>query len=546
MDRIQKWLAFCLTAHSGSCKASAELPGGFVPSRLVKVRHAGDVSVISVVHRQDIVHDREADMRYMTLSHCWGSKRPLVLDKRTFSELQNGIPIEKLPKTFQEAVQLTQLLGLHYLWIDALCIFQDSREDWEMEAVRMTEVYSNSYLNLAASTATDGCGGLFSTHENPPLMPLKVEVDLHITIGSNEAGFSFKGPYLVSRHDVFSSFIETAPLYKRAWVFQERILAPRTIHFAEDQMFWECNRTIASELHPITIPGSTASRSNCTRDPASEWTLEIPQDCAVIEFWQRLVNDYCRGRLTISSDKLMAISGIAKEFHLKGNLKPEEYLAGLWAINLNQQLVWYVPRHGRRPQLYRAPSWSWASVDGPVSNDCGFDTAECLLDVEEAYTVPVADPFGAVKTGCFIRVKAHLTWLALKDSLKEGSPEVMELASQGRSKSTRARCVINWDDDSAASLEKLTASRFGPRLIILMACHWFIRESTQERGLKGLVLIGSLYKKGLYMRVGYFEGVYETERERNLLFYSFEATRLDPLFYEAYDAGTNKYTIKIL
>ena len=546
LDQIQNWLASCSTVHTSQCGASAALSGGFVPSRLVKVKTAGDISDICVVQHQDVIHDREADMRYMTLSYCWGSEQFLVLNKRTFPDLIKGMPIESLSKVFQEAIQLTRLLDVPYLWIDALCILQDSKEDWESEAGKMAEVYSNSFLNLAASTSTDGSGGLFSTRAKPSVMPWTTEIDLQITNGSYKSGSSFKGSYLVN-YNFFQSLIDTAPLYKRAWVFQERILAPKTIHFAEDQMFWECPYLVASEVQPNGMSGLPVSMSKCIKDPIRYWNPDSSWNSAVIGFWQALIQDYCPGRLTVSSDKLIAISGIAHEVYLNGNLKPEQYVAGLWAIDLEQQLVWFVhePGHGRRPKTYRAPSWSWAAVDGPICAG-DFDIVDCLFDVEEAYTVPVADPFGAVKPGCFIRVKAHLMLLALPDSLEEESTVVLELASGSTSNPKRATCIINWDDDSAASLEKLTADRFGPRLIILMACHWYFRESTQERGLKGLVLKRSLYETGIYQRVGYFESVYETELQRRLAFSPFETAKLDKQYYETCDAATGKYTIKVL
>jgi Heterokaryon incompatibility protein (HET) len=165
-----------------------------------------------VVQRQAIVHAIDVGMCYTTLSRCWGLKQSLVLKKSTSSRLQRGFPVEELPKTFREAVQLTQQLGVHYIWIDALCIFQDSGEDWRMEAATMSEVYSNSFLNIAASTAKDNDTGLFSAQHALSPMPFRTEVDLRLVRRSQEGESAFKGSYIVCDQQIFHEFLRIAPL----------------------------------------------------------------------------------------------------------------------------------------------------------------------------------------------------------------------------------------------------------------------------------------------------------------------------------------------
>ena len=100
-------------------------------------------------------------VHYTTLSHCWGAVQPFRLFRSNLRELMDGISIDALPKTFQDAIYATWRFGIRYLWIDSLCIIQDSKEDWNVESSLMAKVYSGCVLNLAAASSKDCNGGLF-------------------------------------------------------------------------------------------------------------------------------------------------------------------------------------------------------------------------------------------------------------------------------------------------------------------------------------------------------------------------------------------------
>jgi hypothetical protein len=108
------------------------------------------------------------DTLYATLSHCWGQCTIIRLLRGLYEEFTKGIKFDTLSKTFQDAVLLTTSLGMHYLWIDSLCIIQDAEENWARESSRMCSVYSNSWVTFAATSSTDGSGGLF--HPREPLL----------------------------------------------------------------------------------------------------------------------------------------------------------------------------------------------------------------------------------------------------------------------------------------------------------------------------------------------------------------------------------------
>jgi hypothetical protein len=88
---------------------------------------------------------------YVTLSHMWGTDvgNQRTLTQSNLFEIQYGIDIAVLPAIYQDAVRITSLLGLQYIWIDSLCIIQDDLSDWQREASKMAMVYGNAICNLA-------------------------------------------------------------------------------------------------------------------------------------------------------------------------------------------------------------------------------------------------------------------------------------------------------------------------------------------------------------------------------------------------------------
>ncbi|KAF2811222.1 heterokaryon incompatibility, partial [Mytilinidion resinicola] len=101
------------------------------------------------------------DTNYVALSHYWGNTHTFITTSTNLAKTYEGIPWLELPKTFQDAVIINRRLGIRYLWIDSLCILQDSESDWHFESARMGEIYTNSYITSAASLAPNGGTGIF-------------------------------------------------------------------------------------------------------------------------------------------------------------------------------------------------------------------------------------------------------------------------------------------------------------------------------------------------------------------------------------------------
>ncbi len=246
------WLNTCVSCHL-KCTSEDHADTktdcrSFLPTRLIDVG-ANDHHT-RLCDRVQI----DSESKYMTLSHCWGRKMPKRLLTEDLPGMKQSIVINELPKTFQDAITVARYLGVRYLWIDSLCIIQDSEQDWERESSLMSQVYSGSYCNIAATAASDGSRGLFFERDTKLIRPIKVMMRNTF--------------YNIVDGGLWVRNVEQAPLNRRAWVTQERILAPRTIHFALKQLFWECSGTTACESFPEEFPSfvRTSSRSTYTPD----------------------------------------------------------------------------------------------------------------------------------------------------------------------------------------------------------------------------------------------------------------------------------------
>ncbi|KAE9379924.1 HET-domain-containing protein [Stipitochalara longipes BDJ] len=279
-------------------------------------------------------------IKYATLSHCWGSIPFQTLERENLQQFFTQIPTSALQKTFQEAIQTATYMGLQYLWIDSLCIIQDSEEDWRVESSMMASVYGNSSLNISASGARDGSQGCFFPRNKTRRCQVQVEND-------------FFDCYPRNLHLA----LEIQPLYFRGWTLQERILPRRTLHCTRGQLFWECNQTRFCEILPTENPMEEAIRYG---------DRLLDKSATPSDQWHRIVARYSACMLTNPRDKLVALSGLARRFQ---NTTNETYVAGLWKEHLQYDLCWWVLSESQasNSEVYRAPSWSWAHLDGQVN-----------------------------------------------------------------------------------------------------------------------------------------------------------------------------------
>lgn len=255
-----QWLKTCYDTHR-TCNRLA-FKKKALPTRVIDV---GDLSSTEW-HLHVPSEDFSINQDYCTLSYRWGSAPFLQLTGETLDGMRKGLSDSTLPKTFRDAITITRNLCLRYLWIDSLCILQDNNEDWNRESSRMQTVYTNSMCNIAVTGAIDSDDGCFFTRDPLIIGPC--------TQYSCWDGFPVQ-QYLITDMFTWEANVSTAPLLKRAWVVQERILAPRILHFGNHQMFWECNELAASESLPDGLRGPMHNMS--------KKAIDFPKFLAVIK-----------------------------------------------------------------------------------------------------------------------------------------------------------------------------------------------------------------------------------------------------------------------
>jgi len=168
-------------------------------------------------------------------------------------------------------------IGCNYLWIDSLCIVQDDERDWQVEAGLMAEVYKHANCNIGATGATDGRDGLFFDR-NPELVDLSVVYPTWPETSGK--------PYIYCSPDSIRDDFSNSPLVSRAWVLQERVLAPRTIHFGRRQLYWECREQFACETLPAYLP---ERMGHSTQEKEDTGTFFKTWDPKKLKYWNRIV-----------------------------------------------------------------------------------------------------------------------------------------------------------------------------------------------------------------------------------------------------------------
>ncbi|ENH67407.1 hypothetical protein FOC1_g10010677 [Fusarium oxysporum f. sp. cubense race 1] len=150
---IQSWIKECVGTHEGCRSQIQDQSASFIcPKRLL------DLSNGTLVLRENLGQN----LRYACLSHCWGKIKIVKTTTQTIGSFKTEVPLDQLSKTFRDAVDICRSLGIIYLWIDSLCIIQDSPEDWREQAAQMADVYQHSFLTIAATKSHDGSQGCFS------------------------------------------------------------------------------------------------------------------------------------------------------------------------------------------------------------------------------------------------------------------------------------------------------------------------------------------------------------------------------------------------
>jgi hypothetical protein len=354
----------------------------YFPQRVIDVGTGDDSQVPRLILSTDLGN---TEQRYITLSYCWGTSGNLVTTTSNLYERQSELAIDDMPKTLKDAISITRRLGVQFLWVDALCIFQgtdqDAVEDWQRQSAEMDQIYGNSFLTIAAGAATDVHQGIFRE--------LKVSNKYFVLPMNNDRSLIFTTGH--QPHKASSSQIEH--LYTRSWAMQERMLSRRLVIYGEKHIFWQCSHRYCTE------EGKSAG-DNLNMRSLLQSKLDAYKTNRYL--WRELVHNYSLSRATLETDKLPALSGLARTLQKHSE---DEYLAGLWKNTIQMDLQWRLSRPPlqskqpiSRPKQYRAPSWTWASVDGDVEWPLTTSRAEVTL-VDYKIEPSGLDKFGQISNG---------------------------------------------------------------------------------------------------------------------------------------------------
>lgn len=242
----------------------------------------------------------------------------VTLQRHNINAFYQAILVPNLADKFVQRIVAAVRLGFQYIWIDSLCIIQDDKDHWD--------IYASSVLNFAATSAKDGAGSCYfarSAANIKDLSPIKLRVP------SRSAG---RSTYLCATAVPWQAEGIKSPLLSRGWVVQERALSRRILHFGRTQFHWECSELAGCEAFPDGLPelGDLITR-NPKGDPG--------KFLGTAEGWDTIANAYCEKSLTYVKDSLTALSALARRHH---ELSGDQYVAGLWRTELEQQLLWIV------------------------------------------------------------------------------------------------------------------------------------------------------------------------------------------------------------
>ncbi|KAF2823605.1 HET-domain-containing protein [Ophiobolus disseminans] len=349
---LQRWLDSC-DSETVSCRPAS---AARMPTRLVDVGQAGD----------DNVHLREMTSQdvgeWLLLSHQWGAQaayRSFVTNTANFRSYTAGIALSTLPATFNDAVLVTRALGYRYLWIDALCIVQDSQDDWKVEASHMEDYISGASCVIAAVCPKDSFSGFLNTRK------YREGVTFHRQDSAAPV-------HICEMIDDFQGHVLDSDLCQRGWLLQEHALARRTMFFTEYQTYWECGHGIRCE----TMTRLSNENERLLGDPNFPSIIGYKTGDDKIELYQGLYATYSRLAFVQVVDRSVAIAGLQKRLtetlKVQGNFgiledaENRELLARslLWHRGLDTPRLNRIDFSNRNINI---PSWSWMAYTGGIN-----------------------------------------------------------------------------------------------------------------------------------------------------------------------------------
>ncbi|KAF5562339.1 hypothetical protein FNAPI_3235 [Fusarium napiforme] len=385
VDKIKAWMGACEIEHDHCPQRHSTA----LPKRVLKI--ANNSVSLYISQKKDVQTEEQG---YVALSYRWGNNLPLRLTKNTMGDFIKGYPISKLPQTLEDAVRISHNLGFNLIWIDALCIVQDDESDWIEQSALMADIYRNSSLNLCAADAAS-CGSGMVEMAAPHLMDIASTTTESTDMALRETVVLVGSPISDAIIDV-----SRCGLRSRGWVFQEGLCSPRGLYVSRRHgLWWDCGTMIEAIDRRDSI---RTGETHHAFDPRTERrSFRLLRNFRGISPWL--------SETSLSPDRLPAVAGLASYV---ASLSGMKYKAGLWEEDMLRGLMWRRSSSGHAKRVPGgAPTWSWASITGPVDYDVFFTMrvdhrgkidlrADLDLDITEtAVEEEQAGTFGNVRRG---------------------------------------------------------------------------------------------------------------------------------------------------
>ncbi|KAE8452259.1 hypothetical protein EG329_000959 [Mollisiaceae sp. DMI_Dod_QoI] len=468
---------------------------------------------------------------YIALSHVWGAQIHNKLEMKLLEKWREGIDVRLLPRSFRDAITVTRKLGFRYIWIDALCIVQDSPQDWQRESSKMGNVFKNAFLTIAVSATAQSPDGFLT---RKPRYDSSCKLELLSNSGTS-CGHVLVKPQASPKGKIDS----------RAWCLQENVLSTRVLTFASEECFFECRKkyrvsesgvysfqdsrylsTGGDLIQALSRAPNEFQNSECLDKSGRE---RICQQIA--RLWYAMIGDsddhitrsgYGNRDLTHTSDKLPALSGLAHEIH---RIIQCRYLAGIWECYLVEGLLWRrvlrrvhsglsasgpsIPQKLGDPD---APSWSWATCNGPLQYPSHFLATQStdVINIIDSGTTPAgSDPMGRVSSG-WITLNGPISEIRCirggdNSSYQVTSPRSQDLSHEAKETRTAIENILAHlgvappPEDHIAGAIFDDDDRFSSSVTCLLFC-----MPTTNCWAYGLML-QSTGRDGEYRRVGFWQ-----------------------------------------
>ncbi|KAK4499794.1 hypothetical protein PRZ48_007980 [Zasmidium cellare] len=468
-------------------------------------------------------HQANTQKPYITLSYCWGTKSFLRLTPETADELRAGVGIDTLPILFQQTILIAQGLGIQYLWIDCFCIIQgrspEAIHDRQIEAARMAQVYCCGLFNIAADESTTPFEPLFRERQQSDVDPCHF---------SWEPWVCPRGMYRIEEQYETAMTLVRAHLHSRGWTHQERLLCSKMLHFGASQVAWECGNGIWNETYPDGLLLRKAGRR-----------FNIPhslRDDELYAEWTGVIGTYSERSLSYpEKDKLIAVAAMASRY-VEACARKEEggemYLAGHMRSSLLFSLCWQTGAEARRADVWRAPSWSWASIDGLLTwevESIGWRWVRKLAKVVEVklqHSIP-GDEYGPLSAGS-LHLKVKLLDCPSRLSIdKSQTIDLEDWLVRGFS----FQLAISIDDRQESSLDSSAV-----KIVSLAFCST-TSEALREggnRNVYGILVIphridDAVGEENKYRRLGYVRITFQVKNDKSIRRREVEDTMLNTL-----------------